>query len=152
MLYFGAMKAKAGVGIQIGVLPEAVQMSVGDAMRLNKWAPVAVMVAFVSRLLLRDPALEGWQRAGTALLPLLPSCLYLRSLVRWIGGLDEMQRELQVRAMGFALLLMLGVHLTLDLLQIGGFLRDMHLGWEGVFALSFFFYALGLARANRGYR
>lgn len=135
-----------------GVLPEAVQMSAGEAIRLNAWAGVAVVVACVSRLLLRAPGLEGGARAVIALLPVVPGLLYVRSLGRWMRGLDELQRRLQGEAVTFALMVMLVLWMTLDLLQLAGFAERMHFGWEGTFALTFFFYALGLARANRAYR
>jgi hypothetical protein len=127
-------------------------MSVGEAIRLNRWAPVAVGAAFVSRWLLQDPGWEGWGRAGVALLPLLPGLLYVRSLCRWMRSLDEMQRRLQGEAVTFALLIMLVLWMTLDLLQLAGFAERVHFGWEGTFAFTFFLYALGLARANRAYR
>ncbi len=123
-----------------------------DAFKLNAWAGVAVLAAFVSRLLLRDSDLTGAVRVLVALLPLVPGLLYVRALWRWITGLDELQRRLQFQAVSFATLTMLLVWLTVDLLRQAGFVRDLHFGWEGYFAFTFVLYALGLARANRGYR
>ena len=82
----------------------------------------------------------------------MPGLLYLRALWRWMQGLDEMQRRLQVEAVCFATLSMLFVALSVDLLQVAGFLRSLHFGWEGYFAFTFFLYSLGLARANRRYQ
>lgn len=135
------------------LLPEPMQMSVRAALKLNAWAGVAVVAAFVSRLLLRDSmAVDGALRVAAAWLPLLPGLLYLRALWRWMQGLDEMQRRLQVEAVCFATLSMLFVALSVDLLQVAGFLRSLHFGWEGYFAFTFFLYSLGLARANRRYQ
>ncbi len=133
-------------------LPDAVQMPVRDALKLNAWAPVAVLAAVAARLLLRDPELTGAMRVLVALLPLVPGLLYLRSLWRWIIGLDELQRRLQFEAVSFASLTMLVLGLTVDLLQQAGFAHRLHFGWEGYFAFTFSLYALGLARANRGFR
>jgi len=127
-------------------------MPVRDALKLNAWAPVAVLAAFAARLLLRDPELTGAMRVLVALLPLMPGLLYLRSLWRWIIGLDELQRRLQFEAVSFASLSMLVLGLTVDLLKQAGFAHRLHFGWEGYFAFTFLLYALGLARANRGYR
>lgn len=128
-------------------------MSVRESLKLNAWAGVAVMAAFVSRLLLRESAgLTGAGRLAAALLPLLPGLLYVRALWRWMRGLDEMQRRLQLEAVCFAALAMLLLALTADLLKLGGFLPRLTFGWEGCFAFTFFLYAFGLARANRRYR
>ena len=152
MLYSVDMEAKTTEGDGRGLLPESVQMSVGAALRLNAWAPVAVVVAFVSRLWLREPTLEGWARVAVALLPLLPGLLYVRSLAGWMRGLDEFQRRLQGQAAFVALTGMLVAMVSLDLLQVAGFLRGFHFGWEGTFAFTFLFYAVALAWANRRYR
>lgn len=152
MLYNGDVKTNSMMSGRPGLLPEAVQMSAGEAIRLNAWAGVAVVAACVSRLLLSSPSLGGWARVGIALLPVVPGLLYVRSLGRWMRGLDEMQRRLQGEAVTFALMVMLVLWMTLDLLQLAGFAERMHIGWEGTFVFTFFLYALGLARANRAYR
>lgn len=133
-------------------LPDAVQMSYRDALKLNAWAPVAVLAAFVSRLLLRDPDLTGLPRLMVTLLPLLPGLLYVYAIWRWMCGLDEMQRRIQFEAVSFAALAMLFLALTLDLLQLAGFVPNLHFGWEGYFAFTFFLWTAGLAFANRRYR
>ena len=134
-------------------LPEPMQMFVRDTLRLNAWAGVAVVAAGISRTLLNnphDPA--GTARLALALLPLGPGLLYVRSLWRWMRGLDEMQRGLQLEAVCFAALGMLLVALSMDLLRLGGFWPTATFGWEGYFAFTFFLYSLGLARANRRFR
>ena len=138
---------------QTTVLPEPVQMSVREALKLNTWAGVAVLAAFVSRLLLKNsPELVGVPRMVVALLPLLPGLLYVRALWRWMLGLDELQRRLQLEAVCFATLAMLLLALVADLLRGAGFAARLNFGWEGYFAFTFFLYALGLARANCRFR
>jgi len=134
------------------VLPDAVQMSYRDALVLNAWAPVAVLAAFASRLVPAAMELDEAPRFLVALLPLPPALLYVRSLWRWMHGLDEMQRRIQVEAVSFATLVMLFVALIVDLLQIAGFVPRLRFGWEGYFALTFLFWTLGLVRANRRYQ
>lgn len=133
-------------------LPESTQMSYREAIKLNAWAPVAVLAAFVSRLLLHDPELTGATRIGMALLPLMPGLLYARTLWRWLRGLDELQRLIQLQAVCFAALAMLFVALTVDLLQLAGYIPAVHFGWEGYFALTFFLWVAGLALANRRFQ
>ena len=128
-------------------------MSVRAAFKLNAWAGVAVLAAFVSRLLLKNsPELVGVPRMAAALLPLLPGLLYVRALWRWMLGLDELQRRLQLEAVCLATLAMLLLALMADLLRGAGFVLWLNFGWEGYFAFTFFLYALGLARASRRYR
>jgi hypothetical protein len=135
------------------ILPEATRMSVRSALKLNVWAAVAVLAAFVSRLLLGNPAyVTGWSRVAVALLPLPPALLYVGTLWRWARSLDEMQRRIQLEAVCFGTLAVLLVTLAADLLRTAESVPGMNFGWEGYFVFTFFFYALGLARANRRYR
>lgn len=123
-----------------------------SAVKLNAWAPVAVLAAFVSRLWLKSPELTGLPRIAVALLPLLPGLLYARAIWRWARGLDEMQRRIQLEALCFATLAMLFFALAADLLRAAGFVPRLNFGWEGCFAGTFFLWTLGLAIANRRYR
>lgn len=127
-------------------------MSIRDAFKLNAWAGVAVVAAGLSRAWLHSTELTGALRVGVVLLPLLPGLLYVLSIWRWMQGLDELQRRLQLEAVCFAALCMLLITLTTDLLRMAGETARMSFGWEGYFAFTFFLYALGLARANRRYR
>lgn len=132
--------------------PEAVRMTPMQAVRLNSWAVIAVAVACVSRMVLNSPGSVGWMRSVVALLPLVPGVLYARALWRWMSGLDEMQRRLQIEAVCFAALGMLFVSLALDLLRASGGIHHLNLGWEGYFAFTFFLWMFGLMLANRRYR
>lgn len=133
-------------------LPEAVQLSLRDGLKLNLWAVVAVAAAGGSRLGLTSDELAGPLRVLVAWLPLVPAALYLRTIFRWAKSLDEMQRRLQLEALCFGALGMLVIALAMDLLRLAGFATGLTFGWEGYFAFTFFLYALGLARANRRFR
>lgn len=134
------------------LLPEPMQMSVWDSLKLNAWAGVAVAAAFGARLCLHDPEVSGGLRVAVALLPVLPGVLYVRALWRWMSELDELQRRIQLEAVCGATLAMLLVALVTDLLRGAGLGASLTLGWEGYFALTFLFYSLGLLRANRRWR
>jgi hypothetical protein len=126
-------------------------------MKLNAWALVAAVVAFVARALLQHH--RDWDaplQAVVALAPILPSLLYLRSIARWIGGMDELQRRIQVEACLFATTVTVFVRTSLDLLEGVGVLQSTRLrhglGWEGTFAVIIVFYILGNMIFNRRYR
>lgn len=131
------------------LLPEPVQMSVRESLRLNAWAVVSVVAAFVARVWLQSPGLGGPLRVAVALLPILPGLLYVCSLWRWIHGLDELQRRTQWEAVGVAALGMLLVTLVADLLRGAGFATGLNFGWEGYFALTFLLYVAGILVAHR---
>lgn len=138
---------------RLSLLPEATQIPIAHAVRLNLWALVAVATAVLSRILLRDSAgLSGSLRVTVALLPLLPAALYLRSLSKWIHRLDEMQRRLQLEAVCVACVGMLLVTLAADLLRTSSVLPKLNFGWEGYFVVTFLLYAISLASANRRLR
>ena len=153
MLYIGGMNKP--------MFPEAVQpgphYSFRADMRLNSWALVALLVAFVSRSLLKHH--NDWNTAVqsvVALSPLLPSLLYVRSIARWIGGMDELQRRIQLEACLFATTGTVFVTTALSLLESYGVLASNRLrhglGWEGTFATIIVLYILGTAIFNRRYR
>jgi hypothetical protein len=142
------------------ILPEAVMpgkhYSFRADMRLNAWTLVAVVVSFPAHMLL--PRHKDWHpalRAIIALAPLAPSLFYVRSIARWIGGMDELQRRIQLEACLFATTGTIFITTTVSLLNSYGIrlprLQD-GLGWEGTFASVIVFYILGNVIGNRRYR
>src|SRR5271165_6337412 len=92
-------------------------------LKLNAWAFVAVAVAFVARPLLHQhPDWALLLRSAVALTPLLPSLLYVRSIARWIGRMDELQRRIQLEACLFATTATVFIVTALSLLEGGGVL------------------------------
>jgi len=145
----------------MNTFPEAVRpgkhYSFRADVKLNAWAFVAVLLAFVARWLSQHN--HDWGaaiRSALALSPLLPSLLYLRSIARWIGGMDELQRCIQLEARLFATTATVFVTTALSLLGTTSVLRSPRLqhglGWEGTFAAVIFFYILGNMIVNRRYR
>jgi hypothetical protein len=141
--------------------PEAVrpgrQYSFRADLKLNAWAFVAAAVAFAARWWLKNdpPGPVLWQSI-IALSPLLPSLLYARSIARWIGGMDELQRRIQLEACLIATTGAVFIGTALSLLGGVGLLRaarlEHGLGWEGTFAAIVFLYIVANAIVNRRYR
>src|SRR6266404_279725 len=134
------------------ILPESVRpgkhYSFQADMKLNAWAFVAVLVSIVARSLVQQHPDWGTPlQSVVALTPLLPSLLYLRSIARWIGGMDELQRRIQLEACLFATTATVFLRTSLDLLGGTGTLQSIRLqhglGWEGTFAAIIAFYILG---------
>ena len=143
------------------VLPESVRpgkhYSFKADMKLNAWALVAVLVSILARSLLQHhPDWGASLQSIVVLTPLLPSLLYLRSIARWIGGMDELQRRIQLEACLFATTAMVFITTALDLLEGIGILQSTRLrhglGLEGTFAAIIVFYILGNIIFNRRYR
>jgi hypothetical protein len=142
-------------------LPESVQpgkhYSFKADLKLNIWAFVALMVAFTARWILQRHHDWGAPLVSlVALSPLLPSLLYVRTIARWIDGMDELQRRLQMEACLFATTGTVFVATGLSLLGGLGVLSTVRLqhglGWEGTFALIVLLYILGNVIFNRRYR
>jgi len=95
-------------------------------------------------------------RSIIALTPLVPSLLYVQSIARWISGMDELQRRIQLEACLFATTATVFVVTALSLLHGTGVLQSVRLqnglGWEGTFAAIIGFYVLGNMLVNRRYR
>jgi hypothetical protein len=143
------------------VLPEDVRpgrhYSFAADMKLNAWAFVAVATAFCARALLKHHS--DWSdllRSVVALSPLVPSLLYVQRIKRWIGGMDELQRRIQLEACLFATTGTVFICTALSLLGSVGTLQSMRLqhglGWEGTFAVIILLYILGNVIINRRYR
>jgi len=142
--------AVAGV-LRKAWFPEGLDMSPRTALRLNAWALVALAVAFGARRALSEPGWSDPVRAAVALTPLLPSGFYVLGIVRWIRGLDELQRRIQIGALAFVAVVMGFAMLGVDLLQGAGFLRQFHWGWEFAYGLTFLLWMIGCALSTRRY-
>ena len=143
------------------IFPESVQpgkhYSFRADMKLNIWAIVAVLMAVGSRILLRQNHEWGIPfRAVAALSPLLPSLLYVCSVARWIRGMDELQRCIQLEACLFATIGTIFITTAFSLLaDVGGInlpRLQRGLGWEGTFASVIILYILGNIIFNRRYK
>jgi hypothetical protein len=73
-------------------------------LRLNVWLLVAVVMHLAAQFLALPRSEDPVFRGMLALAPLLPGLLYVRSWVRFIRGLDELQRRIQLETFLFAAL------------------------------------------------
>ena len=65
--------------------------------RLNTWLAVATGLWLAGRFVMRfSPDLATAAKAAVLLAPLLPGLLYARSWCRFVAGMDEMQRRIQL--------------------------------------------------------
>ena len=95
---------------------------------------------------------------GDALLtltPLIPGLLYVRDCLRFIRGMDELQRRIQMEAWLFAALGSLIIGTIINTLNaqgvsLGGLAHGLSL-W-GTFALTFVLWLVGTALANCRYK
>jgi hypothetical protein len=72
-------------------------------LKVNGWAFVAMLVSFVGDVLLHR--YQDWPvalRSIIVLAPLLPALLWVRSVARWIRGMDELYRRVSLEACLFA--------------------------------------------------
>jgi hypothetical protein len=138
------------------VLPLSGQYSCKKDLRLNAWFVVAASFYVISlSLVLHHPEWSVPLKSGVALAPLVPGMLYVRSCVRFIRGLDELQRRIQLEAWLFAALGVVFVEMAINILNENGVpLRIFRqgLGLGTTFILMFALWIIGSAIANRRYK
>ena len=138
------------------VLPCSGQYSFKKDLRLNLWLGVAgIVYVAILFLLKRHPEWSALTRALLTLAPLVPGVLYVRTCLRFIGGLDELQRRIQMEAWLFATLgsLMIGTIInTLNGKGISLGAVEHGLSLPGTFVLTFALWLVGTAIANRRYK
>ena len=117
------------------LLPTSGQYSLSQDLRLNGWLLVATAVYLVEVYLeRRNPEWSPLVRGLAALVPALPGLLYVRSWVRFVRGMDELQRRIQVEAFLFAALATLGLGAVINTLAarevpLGPLQDGLTLGW-----------------------
>lgn len=126
-------------------------------MKLNAWAFVGLATAFLSRMALHRHVDWGVPlRVVVSLSPLLPSLLYVGSIARWIRGMDDLQRRIQLEACLFATTGAIFIVTAFNLLAVAGVLEATRiqngLGWEGMFATVIALFVIGNVIINRRYR
>ncbi len=136
--------------------PLSGQYSCKKDIRLNSWLAVATAIFIVDRILsLRHPEWSVAARATLALAPLVPGMLYIRSCVRFVDGLDELQRRIQLEAWLFAVMGTVLVGTAISALNAAGVhLGELErgLGMGRAYLLTFFFWLVGSAIANRRFK
>jgi len=133
------------------VMPGSGQYALKRDLRLNAWLLVATVVYLTQAFLIRrhldwSPALK----VTVALTPLLPALLYIRDWVRFVGRLDDLQRQVQMRAHLIAAWGAILVGVVVAILNEHGAWRGLPygLGLGGVMLVVFPLWLAGYALAN----
>ena len=138
------------------VRPCSGQYSVRSDLRLNAWLGVAAVVYVAGIFLLkRHPEWSPLLRGMVALTPMVPGLLYVRSCMRFIRGMDELQRRVQLDAFLFAALGTVIVEAAFSTLSMQGvaFGPWSHgLGMGGAFFIMFTLWLVGTGIANCRYK
>jgi hypothetical protein len=115
------------------------------------WAMIAYgLVLLASVLILKsNPDPDAPWRIPVALAPIVPATFGLIAFVRYMGGMDELQRSIQLEAIAF------GFGGTAVLTFGYGFLQGVGfptLNWTFIFPLMIGLWGIGVAVAGRKYR
>ena len=134
--------------------PCSKQYSFKTDLKLNAWFFVAATVWILGRYLLRTHV--EWSPAtkiATALAPLIPGLLYVRTCLRFVRGLDELQRRIQLEAWLFAALGTLMVEIVINIVtaNISAPILSGMSGFGGVAVLMLTLWLIGSAIANCRY-
>mgnify|MGYP000651617034 CR=1 FL=1 len=138
------------------VTPLSGQYSFKKDVKLNAWLGVAAVTYVAAKIILKDhPDWDPWMKAMISLSPLLPGCFYARSCMKFIRGLDEFQRRIQLQVLLFAAMGTLIVGWFISALNANGIdLKKFTHGLEmsGAFVVLFGFWVVGTFIANRRYK
>jgi hypothetical protein len=124
--------------------------------KVNGWCWVAVLISFVNEVCLL-PHHKDWPvaiRAVIALVPLVASLLWVRSVAGWIIGMDELHRRITLAACLFATIATLFVITAFHLLVVAGVFSIKFQVTAGfiIIWLVVCFYILGHSIFNRRYK
>lgn len=120
------------------------------------WLAAATLVYLISLWLLKHHA--EWSpgaRIAITLAPLLPGILYLRTLLRSFWQMDELQRRIQIEALGLALVGTLVVMTALNIFKAEGIQLVSYpqgLGIGGVYMTMFVLWSIGVSVSTFRYR
>ncbi len=110
-----------------------------------------IFAYFGARGLLESYAMGTWWRVAVALLPIVPFAILLLGIIRGIRQMDELQRRIQLEALGVAFPLTILLLMTLGLLQLAIRLKPEDWSYRHIWPFLFVFYAVGLVIAKRRY-
>jgi hypothetical protein len=141
--------------------PRTGEFSLRAQWRVNHWAFVGILLSVAGDLLVHcHKDANDWPvalRAIIALCPLLPALLYIRSLRRWLRGMDELDRQITLKVCLFAISATLYLDMALHPLGEWGVVRgewwllDWQSWWLQAVPLTGF-YLLGTRLFNRRFK
>ncbi|HEX2862308.1 MAG TPA: hypothetical protein VHN79_11740 [Lacunisphaera sp.] len=136
--------------------PGSGQYSFKTDLRLNAWLGLAGAVYLITQALLsRHPGWDPALRGLLVLTPLAPGLLYVRSWVRFIRGLDELQRRIQLEAFLFSALSTVILSAVIGSLNAQGVPTGLFkhgLGLGAAFMALLFFWSVGWGIAKCRYK
>jgi hypothetical protein len=116
-------------------------------------AALWLMTFLGARLVLdKDWHLPQWIKVTAALVPILPTAIFLWCIVRGIGQLDELHQRVHLEALAIAFPLTILMLMTLGLLQLAIDLNMDDWSYRHVWCYLPLFYFAGLALAWSRYR
>jgi len=119
------------------------------------WAVTAFWaVSFIgARIVLdKDLQLDRWIKVTAALMPIVPTALFLWFVVSAVRGLDELHRQVHLEALAIAYPLAILLLVTLGFLQLAIELPAEDWSYRHVWVFLPCFYFLGLVIAWRRYK
>lgn len=133
------------------VIPGSGQYSLKKDLRLSAWVLVAAVAYIAASYLLRHRPDGGVAWHMIVLLPLIPFGLWVRDVIRFTRGLDELQRNLQLKVWLFAALGTVVAETTVNVLSANGL--DLEpVGIVGALAWMVVLWAVGNIVVVRRYR
>jgi hypothetical protein len=120
------------------------------------WLAATTLIYLVCLWLLKHhPHWSPTARIGITLVPLLPGIFYLRALLKSFWEMDELQRRIQIEALGFALAGTVIVLTTVNVCKAEGIALlnyPQGLGIGGVYMTMFILWSVGVSIATFRYR
>ena len=120
------------------------------------WLATATFIYLVSLWLLKHhTAWSPATRMAVTLAPLLPGIFYLRALLQSFWQMDELQRRIQIEALGFALAGTVIVLTTVNVFAAEGVRLVSYptgLGIGGVYLTTFLLWSVGVSISTFRYR
>lgn len=120
------------------------------------WLAAAAFIYLISLWLLKHhPDWSPTARIAVTLAPLLPGIFYLRALLKSFWQMDELQRRIQIEALGFALAGTVIVLTTVNVFAAEGvalvnYPRGVGIG--GVYLTTFLLWSVGVSISTFRYR
>lgn len=120
------------------------------------WLATATFIYLISIWLLKHhPEWSPTTRIAVTLVPLLPGIFYLRALLNSFWQMDELQRRIQMEALGFALAGTVIVLTTVNVFAAEGVRLVNYpsgLGIGGVYMTAFVLWSIGVSISTFRYR
>lgn len=136
--------------------PRRERRSFTKELKFNGWLFVATVTYLISLYLVQQNTdWVSWLKVVVTLTPVIPGLLYLRSGLKLIRAMDELQRRIQFEAWLFAAIGTVLVGTIINVLNANGIVWEKFpygLEMGGTYLAMFFMWCVGIASANRRYQ